>query len=94
MLARFCLAALLCACSLDAGNDAANRGLAIDGNTVFTWADGVQRVRWKISNLFEIAAGKFAEGGALMDVDGDDQLDLIVCQTASRPALIWLHAPD
>lgn len=37
--------------------------------------------------------GPFAEGGAILDVNGDGQLDLVVNETAAPRALAWLEAP-
>ena len=37
--------------------------------------------------------GPFAEGGTILDVHGDGQIDLVVNETASPRALVWLEAP-
>ena len=37
--------------------------------------------------------GPFAEGGTILDVNGDGQLDLVVNETVPPRALVWLEAP-
>ncbi len=69
-------------------------GNTIDGSVLFTWGDGIQRRVLPSGNVQTIARGTFAEGGCLMDVDRDGQLDLIVNQTGEHPELVWFHAPD
>jgi hypothetical protein len=70
-------------------------GCAIAGRKLATWGD---RVRW-----WNLPGGKsggsgprgpFAEGGAILDVNGDGQLDLVVNESAPPRALVWLEAPS
>ncbi len=69
-------------------------GYAIDGRTLFTWGDGIQRRTLPRGAPRTIARGNYTEAGCPMDVDGDGKLDLIVNETGKHPRLIWLHAPE
>jgi hypothetical protein len=54
-------------------------------------------VRWwnlpEGKNAVSGPRGPFAEGGTILDVNGDGQLDLVVNETAPPRALVWLEAP-
>jgi hypothetical protein len=73
-------------------------GSALSGRTLVTWGD---RLRWW--NLSEgkstasAARGPFAEGGAILDVDGDGRpdvvLNVVLNEDAQGRALVWLEAP-
>ena len=77
----------------DLGNERVS-GCAIAGRKLATWGD---RVRWW--NLPDGQRdpsgprGPFSEGGAIMDVNGDGQPDLVLNETAPPRALVWLEAP-
>lgn len=71
-------------------------GAAFDGETAATWGD---RIRfWTLPGLRSRAlSGKppaLAEGGCLLDVDGDGQLDLIANEAGGRHALLWFSGRD
>jgi hypothetical protein len=69
-------------------------GCAIAGRTLATWGD---RVRWwnfpEGNNAVSGPRGPFAEGGAMVDVNRDGQLHLVVNETAPPRALVWFEAP-
>jgi hypothetical protein len=69
-------------------------GCAISGRRLATWGD---RVRWwnlpEGKNAVSGPRGPFAEGGTILDVNGDGQLDLVVNETVPPRALVWLEAP-
>jgi hypothetical protein len=69
-------------------------GFALDGNTLFTWGENIQRRTLPAGPPQTIAAGAFSEGGCLMDVDGDGRLDLVVMEAGAHPGLVWFHAPE
>jgi hypothetical protein len=73
---------------------AAVQGFALDGDALFTWGDGIQLRTLPGMRVTRIAAGTFAQGGALIDVDSDGKPDLVVSQIEPKRALVWLHAPD
>jgi hypothetical protein len=54
-------------------------------------------VRWwnvtEGKNAVSGPRGPFAEGGTILDVNGDGQLDLVVNETVPPRALVWLEAP-
>lgn len=69
-------------------------GCAITGRSLATWGD---RIRWwnlpEGNNAVAGPRGPFAEGGAILDVNRDGQPDLVVNETVSARALVWLEAP-
>jgi len=69
-------------------------GCAIAGRSLATWGDRVQW--WSLpegNHTVSGPRGPFAEGGAILDVKGDGQLDLVVNETAPPRTLVWLEAP-
>jgi len=70
-------------------------GCALSGRQLATWGD---RVRWwnlpDGSSARSGPRGPFAEGGVIMDVNGDGQPDLVVNESAAPRALVWLEAPQ
>ena len=68
-------------------------GLSIAGRKLATWGD---RLRWWNIPDGKTTAfgprGPFAEGGALMDVNGDGRLDWIVNEGPPARALVWFEA--
>jgi hypothetical protein len=71
------------------------RGAALgkDGHTLYTWGDGLRS--WSLPDLKSktLAAGQFAEGGCLIDVDGDGREDLILQEGLGLGKMIWRKAP-
>jgi hypothetical protein len=70
-------------------------GAAFDGRALFTWG---QRLRlWELPALRStvLARGPFAEGGCVVDVNGDGSND-VVLQEGSRDLglLVWFEAPN
>jgi hypothetical protein len=69
-------------------------GSALSGRTLVTWGE---RLRWW--NLSEgkgtasVARGPFAEGGAILDVDGDGRPDVVLNEDSPGRAFVWLEAP-
>src|SRR5271169_6166953 len=106
MMNRLALISLACTAACDAQNLSFERrkvgalgsehvaGCATAGRRLATWGD---RVRWwslPDGNKAESGPrGPFAEGGAILDVNGNGQLDLVVSETAPPRALVWLEAP-
>ncbi|MEO7651344.1 MAG: VCBS repeat-containing protein [Bryobacteraceae bacterium] len=71
-------------------------GVAFDGNVAATWGD---RIRfWTLpdfrSRTLPVKPPILADGGCLLDVDRDGQLDLIANESAGRHALVWFSAID
>jgi FG-GAP-like repeat len=70
-------------------------GYALEGRTLVTWGG---RLLWRSlpQGNYRVVRGRgraFAEGGCLVDVDGDGQADLVVNES-SPAALVWFHMPD
>jgi len=103
---RCCFVLLLVCANLGAGTPSFVRrdiarlggariaGCALVGSKLATWGD---RLRW-----WSLPAGKsnaagptgpFSEGGAILDVDRDEQPGLIVNETAPGRALVWFQSP-
>lgn len=69
-------------------------GCAVAGSRLATWGDRISW--WNLpdgKNSVSGPRGPFAEGGAILDVNRDRQLDLVVNETVSPRALVWLEAP-
>jgi hypothetical protein len=78
-------------------------GSALSGRTLVTWGD---RLRWwnfsEGKGTAPVARGPFAEGGAVLDVNGDGRPDVVLNDTvlndvvlkedAPGRALVWLEA--
>lgn len=76
--------------------DEAVTGYALDGRTLVTWGTRLLSrtlPHGKMHVLRQSSGHTFSEAGGLMDVDGDGQLDLVVGEAGSRPALVWFRAP-
>jgi len=68
-------------------------GYALQERTLVTWGD---RLLWRSlpQGNFRVARGRgraFAEGGCLLDVDGDGQLDVVVNESGPEAALVWFR---
>ena len=61
---------------------------------LITWGAGL--TEWKLGGWSKrsLAAGRFARGGCLMDVDLDGRLDLVVQEGEGLGRLVWRRAPD
>jgi FG-GAP-like repeat len=71
-------------------------GYVLDGRTLVTWGD---RLLWRSlpKGIYRVAAGRgraFTEGGCLLDIDGDGQVDIVVNESGPEAALVWFRAPD
>ena len=70
-------------------------GYALQERTLVTWGD---QLLWRglPQGDFQVIRGRgraFAEGGCLLDVDGDGALDIVVNEGAPDRDLVWYHAP-
>jgi hypothetical protein len=70
-------------------------GYALEGRTLVMWGD---RLLWTTlpQGSDRIVRGRghpFAEGGCLLDVDGDTNLDLVVNEGGPDADLVWYRAP-
>jgi len=70
-------------------------GYALSGRTLVTWGD---RLLWRglPNGNYQVVRGRgraFAEGGCLLDVDGDGKLDIVVNEGAPESDLVWYRAP-
>jgi hypothetical protein len=67
---------------------------ALSGRNLVTWGD---RLRWwnppGAAGAASIANGPFAEGGAILDVNGDGRPDIVLNEGAPGRALVWREAP-
>jgi hypothetical protein len=101
------LTAVLCGAALAAGqtrfserilqklHNEAVTGYALQERTLVTWGD---RLLWRglPQGKFQVVRGRgraFAEGGCLLDVDGDGKLDIVVNEGGPEAALAWYRAP-
>ena len=68
--------------------------LSTDGKWLFTWGDSLRE--WTLPGLHSriLSPAEYNEGGCLMDVDQDGQLDLILQEGVKPGKLVWLHSPD
>src|SRR5258706_793856 len=69
-------------------------GAALDGNRLITWGDRI--LTWSLpdGHLQPVGARlprPLGPGGALFDVDGDGQADLVLNQAGGRGALFWIN---
>jgi len=70
-------------------------GYALQGRTLVTWGDRLLWRRLPQSN-YQVVRGRgraFAEGGCLLDVDGDGKLDIVVNEGGPENDLVWFRAP-
>ena len=102
------IAAALSACALAAGQpprfsehivqklrNEAVTGYALQERTLVTWGD---RLLWRTlpQGKYRVIRGHgpaFAEGGCLLDVDGDGNLDIVVNEGGPENDLVWFRAP-
>ncbi len=71
-------------------------GYGVQERTLATWGD---RLLWRSlpQGSYRVVRGPgraFNEGGCLVDVDGDGQLDVVVNEGGAESSLVWFHAPD
>jgi hypothetical protein len=69
-------------------------GYALQERTLVTWGD---RLLWRrLPQGDRVIRGRgraFAEGGCLLDVDGDGKLDVVVNEGGPEAGLVWYRAP-
>ncbi|MGC9946675.1 MAG: VCBS repeat-containing protein [Bryobacteraceae bacterium] len=70
-------------------------GYALQERTLVTWGD---RLLWRglPQGNYQVVRGRgraFAEGGCLLDVDGDGKLDIVVNEGGPEADLVWYRAP-
>jgi len=70
-------------------------GYALQERTLVTWGD---RLLWRglPQGNYRVIRGRgraFAEGGCLLDVDGDGKLDIVVNEGGPESHLVWYRAP-
>jgi hypothetical protein len=70
-------------------------GYALQERTLVTWGD---RLLWRKlpQGNYQVVRGRgraFAEGGCLLDVDGDGKLDIVVNEGGPEANLVWYRAP-
>jgi hypothetical protein len=70
-------------------------GYALQERTLVTWGD---RLLWRRlpQGNYQVARSRgraFAEGGCLLDVDGDGKLDIVVNEAGPEGDLVWYRAP-
>jgi hypothetical protein len=70
-------------------------GYALQERTLVTWGD---RLLWRglPQGNYRVVRGRgraFAEGGCLLDVDGDGALDIVVNEGGPESDLVWFRAP-
>ena len=70
-------------------------GYALQERTLVTWGD---RLLWRRlpEGNDQVVRGRgraFAEGGCLLDVDGDGTLDIVVNEGGPESGLVWYRAP-
>jgi hypothetical protein len=70
-------------------------GYALQERTLVTWGD---RLLWRRlpQGSFQVVRGRgraFAEGGCLLDVDGNGKLDIVVNEGGPEADLVWYRAP-
>src|ERR1700729_3495582 len=62
-------------------------GFAVNGNTLFTWGEGVYRIDLRSGKRERLLDGRFAEGGCLLD-------DGLILNALDPLQLIWLRLGD
>ena len=70
-------------------------GYALQERTLVTWGD---QLLWRSlpQGNIQVVRGRgraFAEGGCLLDVDGDGKLDIVVNESGPEADLVWYRAP-
>ena len=71
-------------------------GYALKERTLVTWGD---RLLWRglPRGKQQVIRGRgrvFAEGGCLLDVDGDGRLDVVVNEGGPEAGLVWYRSPE
>src|ERR1035438_4512527 len=70
-------------------------GYALQERTLVTWGDRLLWGRLPQGN-YQVVRGRgraFAEGGCLLDVDGDGKLDIVVNEGGPEADLVWYRSP-
>ena len=70
-------------------------GYALQERTLVTWGDRLLWGRLPQGN-YQVVRGRgraFAEGGCLLDVDGDGKLDIVVNEAGPEADLVWYRSP-
>ncbi|HET8547862.1 MAG TPA: hypothetical protein VFL57_07660 [Bryobacteraceae bacterium] len=69
------------------------RGAALEGDALYTWGDGLRRWVLPALRAAVLARGRFADGGCLLDFNGDGRIDVILQDGAPVGRLLWFEAP-
>ncbi len=70
-------------------------GYAFEERTLVTWGNQLlwRRLPKGINQVVRGRGRAFAEGGCLLDVDGDGKLDIVVNEAGPEADLVWYRAP-
>jgi hypothetical protein len=80
---------------LDSPRNQPVAGYALKERTLVTWGDRLLWRRLPLGDFRVVPDGgrTFSEGGCLLDVDADGQMDVIVNESGPEAALVWFRAP-